>query len=186
MSLPSNLTLVWVRGELLKSDGTPQRGRVTFIPDTATWLDLDTRQTFDTYPFVAVLDAEGKFAVELPATNDPSVQPVGWTYEVREPVRRAYHIAVPYDTSTLVAPGDDLAGERVLELSSAVALPAANVGTVQVVGPTDEQLDAVVGAYLTAHPPGEEALGVHIADATPHPAYDDLPSLSVLFENGLV
>lgn len=27
---------------------------------------------------------------------------------------------------------------------------------------------------------------VHIADTTPHPAYDDLPSLTLLFENGLI
>jgi hypothetical protein len=30
------------------------------------------------------------------------------------------------------------------------------------------------------------ALATHIADETPHPAYDDLPSLRLLFENGLV
>lgn len=30
------------------------------------------------------------------------------------------------------------------------------------------------------------ALEAHIASATPHPAYDDIPSLTILFENGLV
>lgn len=30
------------------------------------------------------------------------------------------------------------------------------------------------------------ALATHIVDTTPHPAYDDLPSLTLLFENGLV
>lgn len=33
---------------------------------------------------------------------------------------------------------------------------------------------------------GGELLEVHINDETPHPAYDDLPSLNLLFENGLI
>lgn len=41
-------------------------------------------------------------------------------------------------------------------------------------------------------PPGHDALaddallGMHILDPTPHPPYDDQPSLTLLFENGLV
>lgn len=31
-----------------------------------------------------------------------------------------------------------------------------------------------------------EELNAHIASQNPHPAYDDLPSLNLLFENGLV
>lgn len=37
--------------------------------------------------------------------------------------------------------------------------------------------------------PGEdltEELDAHINDATPHPAYDDLPSFTLIFENGLI
>lgn len=30
------------------------------------------------------------------------------------------------------------------------------------------------------------AINNHIADTTPHPAYDDLPSLTLQFENGLI
>ncbi len=33
---------------------------------------------------------------------------------------------------------------------------------------------------------GDSAVAVHIADTTPHPAYDDLPSMVLIFENGLV
>ena len=37
-------------------------------------------------------------------------------------------------------------------------------------------------------PPGEGAVDIanHINDPTPHPAYDDIPSLVLLFENGLI
>lgn len=35
--------------------------------------------------------------------------------------------------------------------------------------------------------PGEDALADHIIDPAPHPAYDvDIPSLSALFESGLI
>lgn len=32
----------------------------------------------------------------------------------------------------------------------------------------------------------DESVTAHEVDTTPHPAYDDLPSLRLLFENGLV
>lgn len=32
----------------------------------------------------------------------------------------------------------------------------------------------------------DTALGGHVQDDEPHPAYDDLPSLRLLFENGLI
>lgn len=32
----------------------------------------------------------------------------------------------------------------------------------------------------------DDALAAHTTDTTPHSSYDDLPSLSLLFENGLI
>lgn len=32
----------------------------------------------------------------------------------------------------------------------------------------------------------DDAIEAHVVDPTPHPIYDDIPSLNVLFENGLV
>lgn len=42
-----------------------------------------------------------------------------------------------------------------------------------------------VGASSPSDPPGDD-LTTHVQDTTPHPAYDDLPSLVLLFENGLI
>jgi hypothetical protein len=55
-------------------------------------------------------------------------------------------------------------------------------------GASDEQIASAVDDYLTANPPtaGEPLLAEHIVAELPHPAYDDIPSLTVLFENGLV
>ena len=33
---------------------------------------------------------------------------------------------------------------------------------------------------------GASAIATHVADPEPHPAYDDIPSLTLLFENGIV
>lgn len=33
---------------------------------------------------------------------------------------------------------------------------------------------------------GDESMIVHVLDPTPHPAYDDMPSLVLLFENALL
>lgn len=49
-----------------------------------------------------------------------------------------------------------------------------------------DELATAVTEYLDENPVGEPLLEEHVADTTPHPAYDDLPSLSLLFQNGLV
>lgn len=53
--------------------------------------------------------------------------------------------------------------------------------TVQTVSP--EAISGAVQAYLETN--SEAVLGTHISSLTPHPVYDDLPSLTLLFENGL-
>jgi len=47
----------------------------------------------------------------------------------------------------------------------------------------------ILGTSGPQGPKGESglaALSTHINSATPHPTYDDLPSLGLLFENGLI
>lgn len=55
-------------------------------------------------------------------------------------------------------------------------------------GPRGE--DAFIGGDISEVVSDLEALAdqlaLHIVDSTPHPAYDDIPSLTLLFENGLV
>lgn len=54
-----------------------------------------------------------------------------------------------------------------------------------------------VGPPGPAGPPGESGVGavdfeardmisLHLIDVTPHPVYDDIPDLVLLFENGLI
>lgn len=51
-------------------------------------------------------------------------------------------------------------------------------------GPQGPQ--GAVGPQGPAGESGTEALETHIDSATPHPVYDDLPSLTLQFENGLI
>lgn len=68
------------------------------------------------------------------------------------------------------------------------------VGVTKVVGPTGpagpqgdagdpEHVGAAVTAYMQEH--SDAVLAPHVNDPEPHPAYDDIPSLTLLFENGL-
>ena len=168
MPLPDNITLVWVRGTLLDGDGEPVSGRVTLQPSPSALVDSAARQIIATSaPYFAVLDEDGTFAVEVPATDDSNVQPTGWTYEVRTPIQAVFHIVVPESTPPIDDLGDDLNGERVLELSSATPLPAPQSGTVQTLPPTPEDVAAAVDAYLLANPPSGLAEAFTHTQATP-------------------
>lgn len=72
-------------------------------------------------------------------------------------------------------------------------------------GPTPEEIESVVTAWLIANPPAPSdtvdvsgsvqaylaenmgtILAPHINSPTPHPAYDNIPSLVLIYENGLI
>jgi len=60
-----------------------------------------------------------------------------------------------------------------------VRVSPSSYGTIQVQG-------GVPGPPGANGASADGAVALHIADTTPHPAYDDLPSMVLLFENGLV
>ena len=74
---------------------------------------------------------------------------------------------------------------KVLENSTNVTVQSTGV-TVSV---NESPSSVVLGTSGPQGPRGESglsAIAAHIADETPHPSYDDLPSLGLVFENGLV
>jgi hypothetical protein len=155
VALPDNITTVWITGQIVGA-----RGRVTFQPSPEGLNDPAARQSVATAaPYVAVLASDGSFAVQVPATNDPDVQPSGWTYEVRTPLGRAFPMQVPSDAPVLNEPGHPLHGERVLFFSDVVPVPGPNAGSVQVITPpaaSPEDIAAAVEGYLTDNPPGTD------------------------------
>jgi hypothetical protein len=115
-----------------------------------------------------------------------SLEP-GTTVEVEQPEIPSIVLPPPVSTGTAVS----VAVPEVPLIEASPPLPSDTaVAVVPVPGPagqgaelTPEALEEVVVRTTVAT---GTALTEHIGDPTPHPAYDDLPSLRLLFENGLV
>lgn len=63
--------------------------------------------------------------------------------------------------------------------------PSGPVHVVPVVGPAGAAGADGVSIGVVTELVGT-VVGLHMQDDDPHPAYDDLPSLQLLFENGLI
>ena len=146
MAFPiSNYSRVWVRGKLIDLAKAAREvtnygatGPIQFIPTPDKLVDATTGQIIDPTPMVttpAVTD--GAFSIQLPATNDPDINPSGWNYQVVPPFGDPFYIVVPYDTAILDSVGDPLDGQRVIELSTVVPDPDANGGQAQVISGAD-------------------------------------------------
>lgn len=93
---------VTVRGQYVGFDSSVIVGSVVFTPRATRLLDEDDLTVIIPRPITAPLDATGRFAVELPATDDPDITPVDFTYEVRETFAggETYDIEVPLSAAT--------------------------------------------------------------------------------------
>lgn len=134
-----NYSRVWVRGRIIdlgkavtEQSSYGVSGSVTFTPSAKVLINAGTQQIIASSPFrVAVGATDGYFAIRLPATDDPDVNPTNFTYNVSEPTGRTYNILVPKDTPLLNKPGDPLNGQPVIELSDVVPAPGPSAGLVQ-------------------------------------------------------
>jgi acid phosphatase family membrane protein YuiD len=137
----TNYTRVWVTGRIIdlakaarEETNYGATGPVKFTPSPSVLLDSESGHVIDTRPFtVYPRVTDGFFKIQLPATDDPQINPTDWTYEVVEPTGRTYNIVVPYDTPTAsISPDpEDLDGEQVIDLVDVVPDPDSNAGTVQ-------------------------------------------------------
>lgn len=98
-------TLITVAGQLLKVDGTPEIGTITFSAGVYALYSHDSIAQVPSRMSVA-LDANGIFEIEVPATDDPDWAPVDWTYTMVIKLANdysIYEVSIPYD-----APGGHL------------------------------------------------------------------------------
>lgn len=106
-------------------NGVAVAGTVTFTPSANRIVDQAALMIIVPASRVVTLDSSGSLAVDLPATNDPDVNPIGFTYTVSENFPAGggltYSIAVPQGTTT--------------DLSTVVAVDA-NAGTITTGGGT--------------------------------------------------
>jgi hypothetical protein len=89
--------LVEVTGHYVGSDGSSIEGFIIFTPTPARMVDAGALTTIIGRPMHVQLDANGSFRFSVPATDDPDITPIDFTYEVREdfPGGATYGIEVP-------------------------------------------------------------------------------------------
>lgn len=94
-----DLNYITVTGKYEDYQGNPLSGSISFMPSTVL-LDFGADVIMMPVTFTATLSGTGSFSIDLPATNDPDITPVGWTYTVQEnvPTGRRYEISVPYNS----------------------------------------------------------------------------------------
>lgn len=154
---PTNFSRVWLRGRFVDL-GKAARGErkigyygvpITFTPDAKTLTDQETMQIMVVPTFSATPEiVNGYWQVLLPATNDPDVNPINWTYFVQEPTGRHYNIEVPYDTPVLHDASDPLDEQRVIELSDISPASSGSGGTIQLLQGRGISSMAIVGGDL--------------------------------------
>lgn len=69
-----------VTGNYVNASGSPAKGRIIFAP-TSRVID-ENNAVIVQDPISVVLDTNGAFNVELPTTDNPALNPVGWAYEI--------------------------------------------------------------------------------------------------------
>jgi hypothetical protein len=212
MTLPSNVSYGTVTGRFLLAyadgvdsdlnpDGVAAKGTVLFTPSPAyvknltatpapvTILPATIECQLDTDGYL--LGSDGTRGVRLVATDDPDNNPLEWTWRVD--FRLTDQDDVP--TRGISRFSFQLPSNTTVDLAALAPVPSAD-GTFYLVGPRGKSAYEValdngfVGteeewlAFLEADSAAE--LSAHINNETPHPAYDDMNSLTLLFENGLV
>lgn len=86
MPLPVNVSVCTITGKFVNADGTPTEGTVVFVPTPLVILDVAAipPTTIMGTPISVELDVNGAIPVgtTIPATDDPDLSPVDWTYKV--------------------------------------------------------------------------------------------------------
>jgi hypothetical protein len=131
---PAGVSVTTLTGTYLDPEGNPLAGTITFSPPSA--LTLKGASMFSMLPATATLDVNGRFSVQLIATDNANMSPSGWTYQVTETISaagaqtavtgptvtapmRQYYIFLPYSATPV-----DLSSLAPVQPYSGVYLPA--------------------------------------------------------------
>jgi hypothetical protein len=141
-----NYTTVYGQALVLSPSGalTPvYPGSITFTPSTVLRDQAGNAFFFPSQTFTANTDVNGNWTIDLPATDDPDINPTGWTYLVAENWAggRSYSIGVPYNPPS---------GDRTVAFATIAPAPASSgVAQFGYLGPQGAQ-----GSAGTAGPQG--------------------------------
>lgn len=97
MAFSKNWNLVDLTGHYVGFDGSAVVGFVIFTPTPERMVDAGALTTIIGRPMHVQLDATGSFKVAIPATDDPDITPIDFTYMVTEDFEGggSYAIEVP-------------------------------------------------------------------------------------------
>lgn len=139
MPLPGNYSTRTVTGTILDlHSGNPAAGSVVFTPSLTNQFinDAGANTIMAPTPTRVMLDSNGQFSVVLGTTDDPDINPTGWTYEVEivtggtETQRTAYSISLPAGGSPIdladISPTVSLSGTTILVRSVNGVTPDAS------------------------------------------------------------
>jgi hypothetical protein len=98
MAIGPSVTQITINGNYCDFEGNPIAGQVRFTLGDVISNGTDDQMVAPSSIVVPL--SSGAFSVNLPATNDPDLSPVPFTYTVEEsfPGGRTYTISVPYTT----------------------------------------------------------------------------------------
>jgi len=122
MALPANVNFGTVTGLFIDGAGAPLVGSVTFTPSAAKLLDIGAQPPASVFPRpVSVQLVDGAFSQQLIATDDPDLNPVGWSWKVSFSLSgvnaAGFNIEVPADETvdlTLVSPVGASGGQLII------------------------------------------------------------------------
>lgn len=124
-------------GKYVNLAGEPMSGFMRFTINATAVISIAHSTVVIPSQKSVALDADGEFSITVPASDDPDVNPTGFTYTVKEdfPGGRTYEVEAPLNQIvdlTTVAPVPSSTGEANVRGPSAyeVWLAAGNVGTI--------------------------------------------------------
>lgn len=151
---------VTITGTIETPDGQPHRGRVLLTATPGTILDAAGHKVF-TGTAELVLDAQGSFTVTVPASDDPTLNPTGFTYTLTPSLAAGFAPEV-----TFVAP----AATPTLDYAQ-LAPAAASPGTV-----VDPALATVAQVNSQAFAGGRYDLGNYASKPGPSSTTTEAPT----------
>jgi hypothetical protein len=175
VALPAEFNTVQVYGKYLNLDGTPVVGYLTFEAAPVILKAAVSKDLIVPVVLQVNLDADGSFAINLPVTDDPDINPSDWTYKVTEGfgTRRVYNLSVHLAAGPTIniydlAPVAISTGEYYLQGATGPAGPPAIFTTGQpantVGGDGDYAIDPAAG-ILYKNTNGVWDNGTHLAAA---------------------
>jgi hypothetical protein len=106
MPLPGNITTITVTGTYQTPLGAALTGTLAFTPNVPTLAD-SAGADFIIGPIIVDLDPAGHFSVTLPCTDNTTLSPSGWLWQITENItghatRPAYLVALPHTLGATV------------------------------------------------------------------------------------